>query len=118
MPSPRSRTPLAAQAITPSPPHCLQHNGDPGQRTAAPWVTRHSMLLATATGHQAPLAMTTLIIVILLIGALLAIVLVSLARRDDRVDAIHAAAEVLRAFLPWPSHRQATQDSRNRPPDH
>ncbi len=55
-------------------------------------------------GHDAPLA-AILLIAILVIGAMVAIALVSLAHRDDRVDAIRAAAEVLTALLPWPSRR-------------
>jgi type II secretory pathway pseudopilin PulG len=49
-----------------------------------------------------------LIIVILLIGAVVAIILVSMAHRDDRVDAIHAAAEVLRVLMPWSSRRRVS----------
>ena len=72
--------------------------------------------LAVVLGHQAPLAVMVLIIVILLIGASLVIVLVSMAHRDDRVDAIHAAAEVLRVFLPWPSRRRGTRQPRDTDP--
>jgi hypothetical protein len=76
------------------------------------------MLLAIPAGHQAPLAIAALITVILLIAALLTIALVSLTRRDDRVAAIHAAAEVLRALLPWPGRRQPAPGPRSRPRDH
>jgi hypothetical protein len=115
----RFRTPLATHMLTPGSPRTHQLKSDPSLRKAATWMSRHSMLLTIVAGHQASLAMMALITVILLIGALLAIVLVSLARRDDRVDAIRAVAEVLRALLPWPSHRQAAKpDSRGKPQGH
>lgn len=115
----RFRTPLAAHILTPSSPRLHQFNSDPSMRKAATWMSRHSMLLTIVAGHQAPQVMMALITVVLLIGALLAIILVSLARRDDRVDAIRAVAEVLRALLPWPSHRHAAKpDSRGKPQDH
>ena len=78
------------------------------------------MLLAVFTGHDAPLAIV-LFIAVLVIGAAVTIVLVCLAKRDDRVAAIRACAEVLRALLPWsgrhglpgwshpPHHRRRSQ---------
>jgi hypothetical protein len=64
-----------------------------------------SVLLTTVTSHAGPLA-AVLFLVALLIGAVVTIVLVTLVNRDDRVDAIHAAAELLTALLPWPSRRR------------
>jgi hypothetical protein len=83
-----------------------------GRRVAASRAT--GLLLATATGHDAPLA-AILLIAILVIGALVAIALVSLAHRDDRVDAIRAAAEVLTALLPWPGRRRTPGKPGGRP---
>ncbi|HUK69523.1 MAG TPA: hypothetical protein VLW50_12355 [Streptosporangiaceae bacterium] len=39
------------------------------------------------------------------IGAATAVVLVALVSREDRVEAIRAAAEMLAALLPWPRRR-------------
>jgi hypothetical protein len=65
------------------------------------------MLLAVFTGHDAPLAIA-LIIAILMIGAAVTVVLVSLVERKDRVEAIHACAEVLTRLLPWPCRNRAS----------
>ena len=76
----------------------------------APQAAARSLLIATVNGHNAALAATVLIAV-LLIAAGLAIALVGLTRQDDRVDAIHATAEVLKALLPWPArHPRPSQD--------
>jgi hypothetical protein len=64
------------------------------------WPGARGMLLAVFTGHDAPLAIV-LIIGALMIGSAVTIVLVCLAKQDDRVAAIRACAEVLRALLPW-----------------
>jgi hypothetical protein len=74
----------------------------PGREAAAHQAT--GLLLGAVTGHDAWLV-AIVILAILLIGTVAAIVLVSLAHKDDRVDAIRAAAEVLAALLPWPSRR-------------
>jgi putative exporter of polyketide antibiotics len=66
------------------------------------------VLLAAATGHDAGLA-AMLVIISLLISAVLVVVLVCLTSRNDRVEAIRAAAEVLRVLLPWTSHRPAPE---------
>jgi hypothetical protein len=79
------------------------------------WTSGRGLLLATAAGHDAPLA-AMLVVAVLLIGAVAAIILVSLAHRDDRVDAIHAAAEVLAALLPWPSRGRAPRRAQNTGP--
>ena len=72
------------------------------------------MLLAFFSGRDAPLAIV-LVIAVLVIGAIVTIVLVSLAKADDRVEAIRACAEVLRALLPWAGrHRLPGQPH---PPD-
>lgn len=94
--------------------HCRCHRGGKAGRgehddlqAVAARIARYGVLAATVTGHGAPLAMM-LIIVMLLIGAGVSITLVSLTRRDDPVEAIRAAAEVLAALLPWPGKHRAS----------
>jgi hypothetical protein len=86
------------------------HDAVPGWAPARLGIGRfpeagRNMILTTLTAHAAPLA-AILIIAVLLIGAAVTVVLVSLASKEERVEAIHAVAEVLRALLPWPSHRR------------
>ena len=87
-----------------------------------PTVTTHLLFLATASGHGAVLT-AALIAVALLIGAAVAIILVSLTSKEDRVAAIGAIADVLRALLPWHSlwagareRRRAGRAKRTPPP--
>jgi uncharacterized Tic20 family protein len=62
------------------------------------------VLVTAVAAHVAPLA-AFLIIAALIIGAVVAIVLVWLTKKEHRVDAIRAVADVLRALIPWPSRR-------------
>jgi len=59
-----------------------------------------------AVGIHAGLLAAGLVIAALVIGAVVTIVLVSLVSKEDRVDAVHAVAEVLTALLPWSGHRR------------
>jgi hypothetical protein len=54
------------------------------------------------SAHGAWLVAGAAALMIVMIGATAVIVLVALAPREHRVDAIRAAAEVLSALLPWP----------------
>lgn len=65
-------------------------------------------LLSGVTGHDAGLA-AVLVTGCLVIGAVLVITLVAAVPAGDRVDAIHAAAEVLRVLLPWPHPRRRSK---------
>lgn len=67
------------------------------------------VLLSATSGHDVLLA-AVLITAWVIIGAALAVILVALAPSDDRVSAIHAAAEVLRALLPWAAWRRTPGD--------
>lgn len=62
------------------------------------------------------------VITCVLIGAFLAVALVAMTSRGDRVDAISAVAEVLAALLPWRAFRRhpgpAGRPPRNRPTRH
>jgi hypothetical protein len=64
-------------------------------------ATALGRLLSALGGHEA-LLVTVLVTAWLITGCVLAVTLVALTPREDRVDAIRAAAEVLRALLPWP----------------
>jgi hypothetical protein len=118
VPYPCSRSSLTGKTIARNQPSHARRGSNAGGRATTAQATCRSILLAAIPGHQVPLALMILFIVILLTGALLAVVLVSMARRDDRVDAIHAVAEVLRALLPWSNrHRRDSQDSNCTPED-
>jgi hypothetical protein len=71
------------------------------------------VLMAAAGGHAGLMA-AILVIAALVIGAVVTIVLVSLVNKEDRVDAIHAVAEVLTALLPWSGRREGGALGRRR----
>ena len=116
MPHLSSPPPLATRTATPGQPHQARHSGATNPKDTATRLIRHSMLPASLSGHQIPSAAVILLIGIFLISAVLAITLVSMTSRDDRVDAIHATAEILRALLPW-SPRQIHARARPGPAD-
>jgi hypothetical protein len=74
-------------------------------------VPTRVLLLATVSGHGAVLT-AALIAAALLIAAAVPIVLVSLTSKEDRVAAIGATADVLRALLPWDSLWPGTRELR------
>ena len=58
------------------------------------------------SGHNGWLAGgVTGLLMLVLIGATVAVILVALVPRDRRVEAIHAVAELLSSLLPWPGQR-------------
>jgi len=67
-------------------------------------ATALGRLLSALGGHQALLV--TVLAIALITAAVLAVTLVALTPSEDRVDAIYAVAEVLRALLPWPGWRR------------
>jgi hypothetical protein len=70
---------------------------------------------SVVSGHAAWLAAMLIFPCIILVGTLLAIVLVHVARQEDRVDAIHAVAEVLVALLPWSAGRERREHAEHWP---
>ena len=67
-------------------------------------------LLSGVTGHDIGLA-AVFVTGCLVIGAVLVITLIAAVPADDRVDAIYAVAEVLRALLPWPRPRRRSKSA-------
>ncbi len=58
------------------------------------------------SGHDGWLAGgVTGLLMLVLLGATVAVILVALVPRDRRVEAIRAVADVLWALLPWPGRR-------------
>ena len=66
-------------------------------------------LLASALSQDLwPTAL--LLVTCVVVGAVVTVVLVTLAGKEDRVDAIRAAADLLNALLPWRARRGPRRD--------
>jgi hypothetical protein len=71
------------------------------------WATAANLLRAASSdGSGLTIGLVVMLSVFVVFGGLLALALVCLARKEDRPDAIRAAAELLAVLLPWPSGRR------------